>query len=282
LGFGRLVGEVNALGWRMRVHSQDCVWLWLNRGGEGLIWGASDRIFLKSGMMAMTGGEPAGEWSCVRHVGRHELYWVGIPRDWLQRRVGGSEAILRAGLLEWLKMGGPVAFCGLMSEWERDLCTALERAAAGMGPARLLVEARVLDWAAARLFRQRPGDGSEDCRVDERTRDPIRRALRWLGEHLDSPLDLSALAKEVGISPHHLSRRVGAETGMTLQRHLRRLRIEHACEALDSGRMNVTEVALEVGYQSLSHFAKAFRDETGRSPSEWLARSAGDDGAASP
>jgi AraC-like DNA-binding protein len=69
---------------------------------------------------------------------------------------------------------------------------------------------------------------------------------------------------------------------MTLQRHLRRLRIEHACEALDSGRMNVTEVALEVGYQSLSHFAKAFRDETGRSPSEWLARSAGDDGAASP
>ena len=28
--------------------------------------------------------------------------------------------------------------------------------------------------------------------------------------------------------------------------------------------------ALEVGYQSLSHFAIAFREETGRSPSEWL------------
>jgi AraC-like DNA-binding protein len=52
----------------------------------------------------------------------------------------------------------------------------------------------------------------------------------------------------VGVVPHHLSRRVSAETGTTLQRHLRRLRIEHACEALDSGKLNVTEVALEVGY----------------------------------
>ena len=52
----------------------------------------------------------------------------------------------------------------------------------------------------------------------------------------------------------------------------RRLRIERACEELDSGKMNVTEVALEVGYQSLSHFAKAFREETGESPSKWLGR----------
>jgi AraC-like DNA-binding protein len=37
------------------------------------------------------------------------------------------------------------------------------------------------------------------------------------------------------------------------------------------GSCLVTEVALNVGYQSLSHFAKAFREETGRTPSEWLA-----------
>ena len=30
--------------------------------------------------------------------------------------------------------------------------------------------------------------------------------------------------------------------------------------------------SLEVGYQSLSHFAKAFREETGESPSKWLGR----------
>jgi AraC-like DNA-binding protein len=35
--------------------------------------------------------------------------------------------------------------------------------------------------------------------------------------------------------------------------------------------MNVTEAALEVGYQSLSHFAKAFREETGLTPRAWLA-----------
>jgi AraC-like DNA-binding protein len=35
--------------------------------------------------------------------------------------------------------------------------------------------------------------------------------------------------------------------------------------------MNVTEASLEVGYQSLSHFSKAFREETGLCPSDWIA-----------
>jgi AraC family transcriptional regulator len=122
------------------------------------------------------------------------------------------------------------------------------------------------------LFRAAPGDGGGGFCTVLRDRDPVKRAIQLLRERLDQPLDLGLIAKEVGVAPHHLSRRVSSETGITLQRHLRRLRIERACEALDSGKMNVTEVALEVGYQSLSHFAKAFRDETGEPPGKWLAR----------
>ncbi len=92
---------------------------------------------------------------------------------------------------------------------------------------------------------------------------------------MNEPLDLSALAKHAGIAPHYLSRKVRSETGTTLQRHLRRIRIEHACEQLSSGTSNITETALDVGYQSLSHFAKAFREETGIPPSEWIARNRG-------
>ncbi|NJM39191.1 MAG: helix-turn-helix transcriptional regulator [Akkermansiaceae bacterium] len=87
---------------------------------------------------------------------------------------------------------------------------------------------------------------------------------------LDQPLDLNALASEIGIAPHYLSRRVSNETGLTLLRHLRRMRIDRACEWLASGRYNVTETALEVGYQSMSHFSKAFREETGSKPPDWL------------
>jgi AraC-like DNA-binding protein len=267
LRLGRISGEIKTSGWQSRVTSTASVWLWLNREGTGLIWGKSDRFLLKPGMFAMTGGDSAGEWTCMRHPGYHELEVVTFPRDWLLRRLGSESPKIRQGLSEWLRERGQVAFCGLMGLWERDLCEALSLVNRESGPERLLAEARVLEWAAARLFRSTSTD-SASSRLEH---DPIKRAIQLLGERLDQNLDLTNIAREVGVSPHHLSRKVSAETGLTLQRHLRRLRIERACEALDSKRMNVTEVALEVGYQSLSHFAKAFREETGRSPSDWLA-----------
>ncbi len=272
---GRVTGRTVSAGWRWKVASEGGVWLWLNREGSGLLWGEQDRFILKPGMYAMTGGGGPGEWSCVRYPGSHQVEVVVLSREWLIDRLGRGAEWLHPDLDKWLKEGGPVAFCGLMGVWEKDLCEALEKAAKEPGANRLLAEARILEWAAVRLFRGKGNNsGAGFCSV-VRGRDPVRRALDLLRGRLDQPLDLVPLAKEVGVAPHHLSRRVSAETGRTLQRHLRRLRVERACEALDSRKMNVTEVALEVGYQSLSHFAKAFREETGKSPSDWLARKRG-------
>ena len=204
----------------------------------------------------------------MRYPGSHLVEVVVLSKAWLMERLGRGGDWLHPDLGKWLEEGGSMAFCGLMGVWEKDLCDALEKAAEEKRSSRLVAEARVLEWAAVRFFR---GHGNGGMSGGIRGRDPVRRALDLLRSRLDQPLDLVPLAKEVGVAPHHLSRRVSAETGRTLQRHLRRLRVERACEALDSRRMNVTEAALEVGYQSLSHFAKAFREETGKSPSDWLA-----------
>lgn len=270
---GRIVGRILSGGWRWKVSSEREIWLWLNREGDGLIWGAKDRFILKPGMYAMTGGVDAGNWSCLRYPGMHTLEVVVISQQWLRERLGKNPNWLHPDFATWLREGGPIAFCGLMGIWERDLCDALACAAQEIGPNRLVAEARILEWTAVRLFRTKPGDGESSFCSTLCDRDPVRLAIHLLRERLNEPLDLEALAKKVGIASHHLSRRVSAETGSTLQRHLRRLRIESACEALDSGKMNVTEAALEVGYQSLSHFAKAFREETGLAPSQWPRRS---------
>ena len=50
---------------------------------------------------------------------------------------------------------------------------------------------------------------------------------------------------------------------------LRRERIEKAAALLSSGKCNVSEAALEVGYQSFSHFSRAFFEEKGIQPSRW-------------
>lgn len=95
--------------------------------------------------------------------------------------------------------------------------------------------------------------------------------VKWLlGQQIDEPLDLKALAKQVGCSSHYLCRTFSAETGITISRYLRSLRIDRAAALLRSGRFNVSEAAIEVGYQSLSHFSKAFQQEKGCPPSQYV------------
>lgn len=58
---------------------------------------------------------------------------------------------------------------------------------------------------------------------------------------------------------------------MTWRETLRRIRLIRAVEALASSNSSITEIALAVGYNSLSAFNAAFRDLTGKSPGEYRA-----------
>ena len=80
------------------------------------------------------------------------------------------------------------------------------------------------------------------------------------------PPGLEDLGRSVGCSPFHLSRTFSAATGLTIPQYVRQLRMERAAELLRSGRFNVTEAALEVGYSSLSHFSQAFHETFGCCP----------------
>ena len=70
----------------------------------------------------------------------------------------------------------------------------------------------------------------------------------------------------VGCSPYYLSRTFSQEAGMTIPQYLRSIRVERAAQLLRDGRWNVTEAALEVGYNSISHFSQAFCQTMGCCP----------------
>ncbi|MED5586908.1 MAG: AraC family transcriptional regulator [Verrucomicrobiota bacterium] len=97
----------------------------------------------------------------------------------------------------------------------------------------------------------------------------VEKAKEYLLNNYAEPMNLTALARATSCSEHYLSRLFSKETGMTLSRYLRAVRIQKASELLETGKMNVTEAAFEVGYQSLSHFARAFRQEKGINPSHF-------------
>ena len=97
----------------------------------------------------------------------------------------------------------------------------------------------------------------------------LRRALQLTQERLGGQLRFEDLAAEIGLASRSLARRFEEETGMTWRAVLRRMRIVRAIEELAAGDTPVTKIAFTVGYTSLSAFNAAFRQLTGRSPTEY-------------
>ncbi|HEV2393262.1 MAG TPA: AraC family transcriptional regulator [Verrucomicrobiae bacterium] len=119
----------------------------------------------------------------------------------------------------------------------------------------------------AEFFFERRGDDELLCDRQKRlARERVERVMTLLRQHLVEPLSLGEVGRQVGCSPFHLSRTFSTETGTTIPQYLRRLRMERAAELLQSGKYNVTEAALEVGYSSLSHFSQSFCHVMGRCP----------------
>jgi AraC-like DNA-binding protein len=82
----------------------------------------------------------------------------------------------------------------------------------------------------------------------------------------DPQRSLPQLARELAISPHHLSRIFSSATGTTISRHRLRLRVRAAMERLADGERDLARLAAELGFADQSHLCRALRSETRRTP----------------
>ncbi|HEX9048146.1 MAG TPA: AraC family transcriptional regulator, partial [Verrucomicrobiae bacterium] len=120
---------------------------------------------------------------------------------------------------------------------------------------------------AVNFFVQPPPEQEMFCTRQQRlAQERVEQVVFLLKQNLAEPPSLEELGKKIGCSHFYLSRIFSAQTGHTITQHLRQLRMERAAELLKSGEHNVTETALEVGYNSLSHFSAAFHETFGCCP----------------
>jgi AraC-like DNA-binding protein len=115
--------------------------------------------------------------------------------------------------------------------------------------------------------------GQTDPRRVEAGRPATARARRALADGTREALaadpgrPLPVLARDLAVSPHHLSRVFHAGTGHTIARHRIRLRARAALERLAGGEGDLAGLAAELGFADQSHLARVLRRETGRTPS---------------
>ena len=88
-------------------------------------------------------------------------------------------------------------------------------------------------------------------------------------------LSLTRVADFVNISPNYLSEEFKRVTGSKFVDYVARARIEKACKLLSNSNLRISEIAFEVGFQSLSQFNRVFKKLSGKSPTEYRAAEAG-------
>jgi AraC-like DNA-binding protein len=100
----------------------------------------------------------------------------------------------------------------------------------------------------------------------------VGRTIEELQRSLFMPFSLSLLARTVGVSPSHLSRRFKRLTGDSLRRTWQRMRMEAAAQMLRDGRSSAQAVAAQLGFCDPSHLTRVCRRVLGTTPSELQGR----------
>ncbi|MGK5740007.1 AraC family transcriptional regulator [Micromonospora sp. URMC 103] len=102
-----------------------------------------------------------------------------------------------------------------------------------------------------------PGDAAAD----------IRAAVRYVERHFREALTLAEVAAYVHLSPNYLSERFSRLVGVPFQTYLQHRRLRFARSLLASTTLGVTEICHAAGFNSPSHFGRAYRRRFGESPS---------------
>jgi AraC-like DNA-binding protein/ligand-binding sensor protein len=100
----------------------------------------------------------------------------------------------------------------------------------------------------------------------------IKRAKEFIYEHHTEELSLARAAKAVNMSTFYFCKTFKKVTGINFTDYLSRVRIEKAKNLLLNPNLRVSEIAFEVGFQSLTHFNRVFKKLLGQSPTEYRAQ----------
>jgi AraC-like DNA-binding protein/ligand-binding sensor protein len=97
----------------------------------------------------------------------------------------------------------------------------------------------------------------------------IARAKEYIQEHQTENLRLGHVAKAVNTSTFYFCKMFKKVTGINFTDYLSRVRIEKSKNLLLNPNLRVSEIAFEVGFQSLTHFNRVFKKILGQSPTQY-------------
>lgn len=191
--------------------------------------------------------------------------WFGVTRELANDVLSGVDPQVSD------RVNGPFTWTRSLVEpagylHERDFMRRL-RSGARIDDAE--IEEQVVWWLAgfARRANRRVEPKPTRAIMTQRTRNGVHDVERMLSTHSHEAWSLTDLARVSGLSVFHLCRAFRKQTGQTIHQYREALRLRTALDELQQSRRPVTDIALDAGFSSHSHFTAAFHRAFGCTPS---------------
>ena len=105
--------------------------------------------------------------------------------------------------------------------------------------------------------------------ITDSSEEKLARVIEFINENYASDISREGLAAAVDINPNYLSSLFKAYTGKKINEYINHLRIHEAAKKLKNNEPKIIEIAFDVGFESLSTFIRAFKNELGMTPTEY-------------
>lgn len=183
-----------------------------------------------------------------------------VPREMLRRRLAGTESLTA------IAFGGDRPLQKLAHDFVYQLCQSADRIEPEHG---IRLSEQAVDLVAMAMSERLEG---RPLASSTHRSALLYRLKAHVRAHLADPhLSLATTAAALGISPRYVNDLLSDEN-TSFQRHLLAERLAHCERDLSSPKLahrHVGEIAFAWGFNDLSHFGRAFREQYGMSPRDW-------------
>jgi AraC-like DNA-binding protein len=102
--------------------------------------------------------------------------------------------------------------------------------------------------------------------IDASTLSKISSILEYISTNYMNEIDITSMSRMVFMSYHHFCRTFKKATGRTFIEQLNFVRLREAEKLLLTGSKNISEIALQVGFPTVTYFTRLFKKEKGVTP----------------
>lgn len=250
----------------LEMHSHDGVEVGYCHKGSGILFADKQMVPFKAGDVSLVGEN-------VLHMSRHT---IGQPSHWSYFWV--DQAVLLAGLPDAVQLLAENPFakarfpCIFSPTRHGDICHSIRIIVAELAQRsagyRTIVKSQACSmFALVHRACQHLEQGK--CPSDSEGILRVSPAMHYIMSHYAEPIAIDDLAKLSSLSRRQFYRRFLSAVGQTPHQYLAQFRTRMAAAILSSTNKPVTQVAFDVGFESLCSFNRQFRAVMKVSPVAW-------------